>query len=93
MGIIAHLRGLMGLPGPAGANGVVGLFVGLLANKVWSVSKSSSALTPNLSGGFVTVNVTGWYTVNWSGAVYRSIGQTIALTAQASQCVIAGPLT
>lgn len=93
MGIIANIRGALGLQGPPGANGVVGLFVATYASKKFTLAKASSALTFNAAAGTVTVNVAGWYSVNWSGAVQQAVGSTITLVAVSNQCVICGPLT
>lgn len=93
MGLITSLRGLIGSPGPAGANGVVGLFVATFAKSHWSLAKPSSALRPNLPAGIVTVETTGWYAVNWRGAAFHTAGSKITLADVGGQCTIIGPLT
>lgn len=90
MGIIANIRGALGLTGPSG---VVGLFVATFSKPNWTLSKGTPALTLNAAAKTVTVNTAGWYSVNWGGAVQQTAGSTIALVAVQNQCVIAGPLT
>ncbi len=91
MGVIANIRGALGLTGPTGLNGVVGLFV-VVWSGAFAVAKTSTAITFVSATGTATFVVAGYYLTDWKNpAVFQAAGSTVVLSHANHQ--IAGPLT
>lgn len=89
MGLIANIRGLLGLQGPPGPR--LPMLVAHYVKPVWVIANASSALSLNTSSGQCTVLTAGWFTVNWAQPVYRNVGDTFRLPLKTDACVY-GPL-
>lgn len=89
MGVIANIRGLLGLPGPAGP--MPPMLVATWANKKWTLNNPSSAIlfTPLL--GTAKFLRAGWYVVDWTDAEYHAINDTITLSKKDAPLTILGP--
>lgn len=90
MGIVANIRG------PAGANGVVGLFVAAFISGAWQVQKTNPlALSFNATTGVVTFLQGGWYSISNvnGGAITNHAALSTVTLAHANPVTIEGPFT
>ena len=90
MGIIAHLRGLMGLQGPAGT--LSSLLALTFTGGVWVVGATNSSLSFNSATSTVTFLVAGYYILDWKNpATFKAANSTLVLGHGTHQ--IFGPLS